>query len=820
MSGLIWTLLIAGGLLAAAYFRIALWIITAAFGTLLLAWSVWSGGIPWLGWIVFLALAIPLNLRPLRRMLVSNRLLAWYRKVLPPLSRTERTALEAGTTWWDADLFSGRPDFNKLLKTPVPRLSEEEQAFLDGPVEEFCRMLDDWEITHERADLPPEAWEHIKKHKFFGMIIPKAYDGLEFSALANSAVVMKIATRSLSAGVTVMVPNSLGPGELLLHYGTEEQKNHYLPRLARGEEIPCFALTSPHAGSDAGAIPDAGIVCKGEYQGKEVLGFRVTWDKRYITLAPVATVLGLAFKAYDPDGLLGDRKSLGITCALIPTETPGVEIGARHMPLNAAFQNGTTRGKDVFIPLEWVIGGREQVGEGWKMLMNCLSAGRAISLPALGTGAGKLASRTTGSYARIRRQFRVPIGKFEGVDEALGRIAGYTYRMDAARVMTAGAIDQGSKPSVLSAILKYHCTEGMRQVINDAMDVHAGRGVIMGPRNYLARTYQGVPIGITVEGANILTRSMIIFGQGAIRCHPYLLTEMEAAGDSNASRGAKNFDKALFSHIGFTISNAVRAFVTGLTGGHLILAPRNASPALRRYYRQLSRMSAAFTFAADVALLMLGGELKRKEKLSARYGDILSHLYMGSAVLKRFEDTGTPASDLPLAHWALQDSLCTIQTRLEEILHNFPSPLLGRLMKWLLLPLGRSYRAPGDRLGHQAASLLMAPSAARDRLTRGMFVSGDPHDPIGRVENAMEQLLAVEPLEQKLQKELKIKLAPDTLESLLAGGLEQGLITEEEARLIRDAEAQVLDALQVDEFPAGALAAGTVPNPQARAANG
>ncbi|HET9680144.1 MAG TPA: acyl-CoA dehydrogenase, partial [Gammaproteobacteria bacterium] len=628
----------------------------------------------------------------------------------------------------------------------------------------------------------------------------------EFSALANSAVVMKIASRSLSAGVTVMVPNSLGPGELLLHYGTEEQQDYYLPRLANGEEIPCFALTSPHAGSDAGAIPDIGVVCKGMHNGEEVLGFRVTWDKRYITLAPVATVLGLAFKAHDPDGLLGKQKNLGITCALIPVSTPGVEIGNRHLPLDAAFQNGTTRGEDVFIPFSQIIGGQDYIGQGWKMLMNCLSAGRAISLPALGTGAGKLSSRTTGAYARVRRQFRVPIAKFEGVEEAMARIAGTTYRMDAARKMTAGAIDGGAKPSVLSAILKYHCTEGMRQVIDDAMDVHAGRGVIMGPRNYLARTYQGVPIGITVEGANILTRSMIIFGQGAIRCHPYLLTEMEAAANDNKRQGAKQFDRALFAHIGYTMSNALRAFLTGLTGGYLIIAPRRAAPALKPYYRQLSRMSAAFTFVADIALLMLGGEMKRREKLSARFGDMLSHLYLGSAVLKQFEDNGRPAADLPLAEWALQDSLYKTQDALEGALQNFPSPMLGKVLRVITLPLGRSYKRPADKLGHQAAKLLLTPSEARDRLTRGMYVSGNPHDPIGRLENALEQLLVAEPIEARLQKALKAKLTPVNQEVLISQALEQEVITKDEAQLVRDAESAVLDALQVDEFTPDQLA--------------
>ncbi|MCG8434069.1 MAG: acyl-CoA dehydrogenase, partial [Gammaproteobacteria bacterium] len=707
MSGLIWSIVIIAGALALAYFNARLWIWTGSAAALLAAYTALAEDIPFVAWTIFLAIAVPLNLLPLRRRLVSDRFLAWFRKVLPPLSETEKIALDAGTTWWDADLFTGRPDWNKLLDFPAPKLSEEEQAFLDGPVEELCGMLDDWQATAELNDLPPKVWEFIKQNKFFGMIIPKEYGGLEFSALANSQVVMKISTRSLSAGVTVMVPNSLGPGELLMHYGTPEQKDYYLPRLATGEEIPCFALTNTYAGSDAGAIPDKGIVCKGMHDGKEVIGFRVTWDKRYITLAPVATVLGLAFQAEDPDGLLGDKKNLGITCALIPTDVPGVEIGNRHYPLNAVFQNGPTRGEDIFIPMDWIIGGQAWVGQGWRMLMNCLSAGRAISLPALGTGAGKAASFATGAYARIRKQFRMPIGKFEGVEEALARIAGYSYRMDAARHFTAAALHLNEKPSVLSAILKYHCTEGMRQVLNDAMDVHAGKGIIMGPKNYLARAYQAVPISITVEGANILTRSMIIFGQGAIRCHPYLLKEMEAAANPDTSRGAVLFDKALFAHIGFTISNAVRAFITGITGARFVQTPEVGT--LKQYYRQFSRMSAAFAFLADVALLILGGEMKRREKLSARFGDILSHLYMGSAILKHFEDQGRPAADLPLVEWGCQDSLHVIQTQFEEILRNFPAPLFGKLLRLVVLPLGRSYSPPSDALGHAAAKLLLSP---------------------------------------------------------------------------------------------------------------
>ncbi|MEX0900430.1 MAG: acyl-CoA dehydrogenase [Gammaproteobacteria bacterium] len=784
--------------LALAWFRARLGVqIGVYFGFLGLAESIGPGIWNWV-WILFAVVSVVLLVRPLRRALMSKPLLGWFRTVLPPLSPTEQIALNAGNTWWDADLFSGRPDWSKLLANPAPQLSPEEQAFLDGPVEEFCRSLDDWRITDELNDLPPESWALIRKHKLFGMIIPKEYGGLEFSALGNSSVVMKIASRSLSAGVTVMVPNSLGPGELLMHYGTDAQKRHYLPRLATGEEIPCFALTSPWAGSDAGALPDVGIICKGMHEGREVLGMRVTWDKRYITLAPVATVLGLAFKAYDPDQLLGDTEDLGITCALIPTDTPGVEIGQRHAPLNASFMNGPTRGKDVFIPMDWLIGGTEYIGKGWMMLMNCLSAGRAISLPALGTSSGKMASRMTGAYARVRRQFRVPIGAFEGVEEALTRIAGYTYRMDAARVMTAGAIDLGNKPSVLSAILKYHNTEGMRQVVGDAMDVHGGRGVIMGPANYLARNYQAVPISITVEGANILTRSMIIFGQGAIRCHPYLLREVEAASNPDRDQGVRDFDDALFAHIGHVISNKVRAFVGGLTGARLFSRPTGRRTGY--YFRQLSRMSAAFAFLADVTLALLGGELKRREKLSARFGDVLSHLYLSSAALKRFEDQGRPSEDRPLLDWALRDSLFKMQLAIEDILRNFPVRWLGVALRLVVFPLGRPYAPPSDRLGHAVARLLLEPSLARDRLTAGVYLPDDAGDPVGLMDAALVAVIAAEPIERKLEKGLKVRLHPATMEPEIERGLGAGVIDADEAAVLREALALTTRAIAVDEF--------------------
>ena len=798
MSGITWLLLILVAFGALAYRRSSLPVWTGAAAILLVAIQVTGGGLTPLPWIVFAVIAVALNFKLLRRALLSRHLLKWFKSVLPPMSATEKDAIDAGSVWWDAELFSGRPNWNELLRTPPAELSAEERAFLDGPVEELCRMLDDWRINHELNDLPPEVWDFLGKNRFFAMIIPKEYGGLDFSARAQSDVVVKIASRCGTAAVTVMVPNSLGPGELLMHYGTTEQKQYYLPRLARGEEIPAFALTGPWAGSDAGSMPDEGIVCKGEHKGKEVLGFRVNWEKRYITLGPIATLLGLAFKARDPDGLLGGQQELGITCALIPTTAPGVEIGLRHDP-GGAFQNGPNSGKDVFVPMDWVIGGQAQVGNGWKMLMDCLSVGRAISLPALGTAGGKAAARMTGAYARVRRQFRIPIGRFEGIEEPLARIGGITYRMDAARILTASALDLGGKPSVLSAILKYNNTEGMRQAINDAMDVHAGRAICLGPRNYLAQSYQTVPVAITVEGANILTRTMIIFGQGAIRCHPYVLKEMLAAANDDAEAGLKAFDEAFFAHVGFTISNLVRSFVLAVTGARFVKAPDLGPTAA--YARRLTRMSASFALLADVAMLTLGGELKRREKISGRFADILSHLYMASAVLKRFEDDGRPTADLPLVQWALDDSLGIIEERLDGILRNFPVRGVGAVLRPFVLPLGRRHKGASDTLGHEVAKLLLSPSETRDRLTAGVFIERSEDDPMGLMELALEKVIAAEPVERKLAQALGASISPMNMEAVLKKGLADAVINELEAETVREAMAITAEAIAVDDFP-------------------
>jgi len=749
-------------------------------------------------WSAFLVPAVLLGIPPLRQQFVSRPLLRRIRKILPPMSETERDAIEAGSVWWEAELFRGAPDWQVLQNYSLPVLSAQEQAFIDGPVEQLCAMIDDWDITHNRMDLPPEIWEFLKQHRFFGMIIPESYGGLEFSAFGHSSVVTKVSARSISAGVTVMVPNSLGPAELLMHYGTETQKDYYLPRLADGREIPCFALTGPFAGSDAGAITDSGVACMGEHEGKQVLGLRLNWEKRYITLGPVATVLGLAFKVYDPDGLLGEQEDLGITCALIPANTPGVTIGNRHFPLNAAFQNGPNSGKDVFIPLEFIIGGQQNIGNGWRMLVESLSVGRGISLPAVGVAAGKSCVRHTGAYAHVRKQFNTSIGKFEGVEEALARIGGMTYMMDAGRLLTLSALDSGEKPSIITAILKCYNTEHMRQVVNDAMDIHGGRGICMGPSNYLARAYQSVPVGITVEGANILTRSMIIFGQGAIRCHPYLVREMEAATMEDLPAAEEAFDQALRGHAEYFITNLCRAFTYGISGSHLAPAPYPGR--IGDYYKRLGQMSAAFAVTADTVLMILGGGFKRKEMLSGRFADALGYMFYASAALKKFAADGQPRSDLPLVEWTAKYCLYQVQMALDEILRNFPVKWLGVIIRHSIFPLGLSLRPPNDSLSHRVASLLLKPGAARDRLTAGIYHSDDPDDITGCLEDALHKVIKAEPIERRLRHDHITQHGLEDYSQWVNNLLESGQVTTEEADILLQARSATARVVAVDDF--------------------
>ena len=723
-----------------------------------------------------------------RRDYITRPIFRWARNVLPSLSATEREAAEAGDVWWDADLFSGNPDWTKLIAFPPAALSAEEQAFIDGPVAELCRMLDDWRINWEWRDLPPQVWEYLKQHKFFAMIIPREYGGLGFSAYAHSQVIRTISSRSIVAAVTAMVPNSLGPGELLHRFGTKEQQDYWLPRLAQGREIPCFGLTSPEAGSDAASMIDSGVVCRGSWQGRDTLGIRLNWHKRYITLAPVATVLGLAFKLSDPDRLIGDHEQLGITVALVPTNLPGVTIGRRHLPALQMFQNGPTSGRDVFIPMDNVIGGIAQAGKGWKMLMSALAAGRGISLPSLSASGGAFAAHVCGAYARIREQFHVPIGRFEAVEERLGRIAATAYLLDAARRLTCAAIDHGHKPAVVTAIVKQQATERLRVVANDAMDIHGGKAVQEGPLNYLGSFYRAVPIGITVEGANIVTRSLIQFGQGAIRSHPFLLSEINALEEPDPARALDEFDRAFWRHVSHSLANAMRAVARAWTGG--LTAPAPAAGMTRRYYRRLGRYASAFALAADFALLTLAAGLKRREMISARFGDILSELYLGSAVLKRWDEEGRQAADVPLVAWCMETSSATIETRLDEILANLPMRPVAWLLRFMLLPFGVRRRGPSDRLTQACAGLLLAPSATRDRLTAGIF-HGTGDNGIARLERAFELTIAAAPLHERLHR-AKIRD--------IEAARRQDVINDSEAAALHAAAQAVAEAVAVDDF--------------------
>ncbi len=760
-----------------------------------------------------------------RRKYLAAPLLARVAAAMPTISSTEKTAIAAGTVWWDGELFSGQPRWEVLFDTPKPALTAREQAFIDGPVEQLCALVDDWQVTAELGDLSPAAWSFIKSQGFFGLNIAPEYGGLGFSAHAQSCIVQKLASHSATAAVSVMVPNSLGPAELLHHYGTEGQKQHYLPRLAAGAETPCFALTNPWAGSDAAAMPDAGVVCNAMHDGKPTVGFRVNWEKRYITLGPVATLLGLAFCAYDPDGLLGGETELGITCALVPTDAAGVSIGRRHLPLNAAFQNGPNYGLDVFIPMDWIIGGQARIGQGWRMLMESLAAGRGISLPAAAAGVAKMATRSSGAYARIREQFGLEIGKFEGIEEALARIGGLTYLLDAGAGLMTSALALGEKPAVMSAIVKHQCTALSRIVINDAMDIHGGKGVCLGPANYLARAYQQIPIGITVEGANILTRSLIIFGQGALRCHPHLLAEIEAVAlaDEDKEAALDKFNAAIALHIAHLMSNKMRATALALSRG--TLARGCGRGLVKRHSRSIEHLSAAFAFLADVTLLLLGGELKRREMLSGRFADALGNLYLASAALKKFHDNGAAPAEAPLADWACRYALFQAQSALDGILRNYPKPWLGKLLRVNVFGGGRYLRMPSDALSKQVATLLQTPGAVRDRLTEHCYIAGggageaggdgghvDVGDgghvdvaataPTAQLEAALRLTRHSASLRRRLKRDGQRPTGAQTYADWLAAAHASGAMSGAEAELLKRTRQAVAAVIRVDDFAA------------------
>jgi len=781
-----------------AYFRARMGTALAAAGASLVMMTMTSEFLI-IPWLLFAPIAFLFFAEDLRKDKITRPIFAFFKSVLPPMNQTEKEALDAGDTWWDGELFRGNPDWQILLKSPQPELTQEEQTFLDNQVETVCNMVSDWDVSFKDKDLPEEAWDYLKSEGFLGLIIPKEYGGKGFSAFAHSSIVTKLASHSGALGVSTMVPNSLGPAELLLHYGTDDQKNHYLPKLAKGEEVPCFALTAPKAGSDASAMPDSGVVCKQIFEGEEILGISLTWDKRYITLAPIATVLGLAFKMYDPEGLIGEQKDIGITVALIPTSHKGVEIGNRHYPVGSPFLNGPTKGKDVFIPMSWIVGGQDYAGKGWKMLVECLSAGRGISLPSGSTAAAKVAYRTTGAYSILRQQFKTEIGKFEGVEEALARIAGATYQLEATRITTAGAVDAGYKPSVVTAIAKYHMTEAARSLVNDAMDIHGGRGVMQGDRNYLAGGFMSSPVSITVEGANILTRNLMIFGQGAVRCHPFVYREMQAATNSNEEQGLDEFDSLLFRHIGYGLSNFIRTFSLGVTAGKIVRKPVDGETAY--YYQQLTRMSSALALVSDLSMAILGGELKRKERLSARLGDVLSHLYLSSAVLKYYQDSGQQGADLVYVKWNLDRNLYLIQTAFLEFFDNFKPAWLGKVLKRIIFPYGNAYKRSSDQLDHQIVQAMLSENALRDRLTKNMFI-GDKNQPVGRIEYAFSEVLANTKTANKIKAAVRAKslTASEEIEDTVAMAVSTGILTQIEANEYLESESLRLDAIQVDDY--------------------
>ncbi|MDJ0636214.1 MAG: acyl-CoA dehydrogenase [Xenococcaceae cyanobacterium MO_188.B29] len=774
-----------------------LFVCFAYIGVPLWLWSLYAAGIlgvyqaPLWAWISLGVLALIFNIPQLRQRLITVYIVRAIAalKLLPKISDTEREAIEAGNVWVDGEFFSGKPNFKRLLSEPYPQLSPEIQSFLDNQVEKVCQMATDWEI-HVRKDLPPEVWDYLKQERFFGMMIPQEYGGLGFSNLAYSTVMTKLASRSFTYTATVGVTNSLGPAKLLLRYGTQAQKDYYLPRLAKGEEIPCFALTEPNAGSDASSMVSNGVVFKGN---DDKLYLRLNWQKRYITLATIATLMGLAFKLRDPDNLLGKREDVGITCVLIPTNTPGVIIDRRHDPMGVPFYNSPTVGQDVVVSVDQIIGGVEQAGQGWKMLMQSLAAGRGISFPATCTGIAKFVTRVTGAYARVRRQFGLNIGRFEGIEEPLARIGGLTYLMEAARLYTVGAVDRGEQPAVISAIAKYNFTELSRKIINDGMDIMGGAGICLGSRNLLANIYTATPIPITVEGANILTRTMIIFGQGAIRSHPYIYREIEALKKSDV----KTFDRLFWHHLGSFVSNFCRTILLSLSRGYLASSP--VAGTTSKYYRKLAWASATFAFFTDLSLIVYGGTLKRQEKLTGRFADILSWMYLGTATLRRFEAEGCNPEDFPLVHWSMQYAFAQIQQGFLGIFNNLSLPLLGIVAAWWRLnPIGTM---PSDRLGSKIARIMQTPGTQRDNLTVNIYIPTNTEEALGRLESAFLLSFKSELILQKIKTANNLrKLAQEKLATLLHDALEAGIINPNDIELLTQAESVRNDAIQVDSF--------------------
>lgn len=761
---------------------------------LLTPWSLLLG-------IPIIALSIIILVEPLRFNLITKPAYKTLANSMPSISTTEQEALEAGTSWWEKELFMGAPDWSQFEKYPYPTLSEEEQSFIDNEVELLCSMLNEWEIHHHLKDLPPEVWQFIKDKGFLGLIIPKSFGGKEFSSFAQSRIMSKIASRSLTTAVSCMVPNSLGPGELLMHYGTDAQKQQYLPGLAKGEEIPCFGLTSPEAGSDAGAIPDSGVVCYGEYEGAQVLGLRMNFSKRWITLAPIATVVGLAFKLYDPEGLLGDKNKTeyGITCALIPASHAGIKIGARHFP-GSPFMNGTVEGEDVFIPIDWIIGGQENAGKGWRMLMECLGVGRGISLPALATAAGEMSYLTVGAFAKIRQQFNISVGKFEGVQEATSEIASDAYMLEAFRYLVTCGLNQGGTPAVMTAMAKYYATETMRKVVNHGMDIAGGRAIQLGPRNFLALTYQAIPIAITVEGANILTRSLMIFGQGSMRCHPYLFEELQLLQSEDKSTSVKKFDDLLFKHLAYTFNRGAKSFAYGWTGGSSD-APQSVDQFTASYYKTINRFSANFALVADMALGLLAGDLKRKEMLSGRLADIHAHLFISTAILKFYEAGQKTEAEQLHAKLALQKAFLNIQEAFWGLFENFPAKLPAAFVKWICFPFGRVISKPDDELKQQVAELMMQEHPFREQLKHHVFYSTKADDVTGRLEHAFQILRTLEPLWDKFKKaESKGKFKGLTFEENIEHATKEGFISESEAQQLLQYNAIRFDSMLTDVF--------------------